>query len=177
MGAIPRILYRTLYVVIILLCGVWFGIQYATGAPQWGIFYLALLVVLIAIGILQYEPPERTDSTSIYDVEDAREAYTEGRITLTEMERRVNVALDPESKQLRKYVEEVNGVGPEISAALSAEYSSTEELSKALDSELEAIYGIGPNTARAIKQQFNHPEADEADEALEEADTGSQEKG
>ena len=161
MGTIPRILYRTLYVVMILLCGVWFGIQYVTGAPQWGLFYLALLVVFTAVGILQYESPERTDDTTIYDVEAAREAYTEGRITLTEMERRVNIALDPESKQLRRYVEEVKGVGPEISAALSAEYSSTEELSKASKSDLEEIYGIGPNTARAIKQQFNRREARE----------------
>ncbi|WP_240145853.1 helix-hairpin-helix domain-containing protein [Halococcus salsus] len=156
MDAIPRVLYHTLYVVMILFCGVWFGIQYATGTSWWSIIYLALLVVLTAVGILQYESPERTDDTTIYDVEAAREAYTEGRITLTEMERRVNIALDPESKQLRRYVEEVKGVGPEISAALSAEYSSTEELSKASKSDLEEIYGIGPNTARAIKQQFNH---------------------
>lgn len=172
MDAIPRVLYHTLYVVLLLLCGVWFGIQYAIGTSAWGLFYLALFVVLIAVMILQYKPPEQTDDTTIYNVEAAREAYSEGRITLTEMERRVNVALDPESKQLRRYVEEVNGVGPEISAALSAEYRSTEELSKASKSDLEAIYGIGPNTARAIKQQFAHREADEP----READEGSQEK-
>jgi hypothetical protein len=161
MGVIRGVLYHALYVIVLLFCGVWFGIQYATGTDPVGLFYLVLLVVIIAVGILQYQPPERTDDTTIYDVEAARRAYTEGRISLSEMERRVDVALDPQAKQLRKYVEEVNGVGPEISAALSAEYSSTEELSEATESDLETIYGIGPNTARAIKQQFSHQEAPE----------------
>lgn len=81
------------------------------------------------------------------------------------MERRVNIALDPQAKQLRKHVEDVHRVGPEISAALSAEYNTTEELANASQSDLEKIYGIGPNTAYAIKQRFNYAKSNEPPEA------------
>lgn len=167
MSTVRETLYHTIYVLMTLLCGVWFGIQYAIGTDPAGLFSLALVVVVIAVGVLQYQPPERTEDTTIYDVEAARKAYAEGRIPLTEMERRLDVALDPQSKQLRKYVEEVSGVGPEISAALSAEYRSTEALSKASKTDLKKIYGIGPNTSRAIKQQFSQPEANEEREAAD----------
>lgn len=164
MGAVREILYHTTFVLVVLLCGSWFGIQYATGTEPVNLILVALTVVMVAVGVLRYQSPDRTDNTTIYDVKAARRAYTEGRIPLEEMERRVNVALDPQSKQLRKYVEEVKGVGPEISAALSAEYRSTEDLSKASKTELEEIYGIGPNTAHAIKQQFEQSETDERTE-------------
>lgn len=109
--------------------------------------------------LLQYQPPEPTTTTNIYDVDVARTAYSEGNIPLEKMERRLDVALDPRSKQLRTYVEEANGVGSEISAALSAEHRTIEEVAHASQSDLEKIYGIDPNTARAIKQQFSHTES------------------
>lgn len=55
----------------------------------------------------------------IDDVEAAQWAYSNGGIPLSELERRMDVALDPEAQQLRELVEDVQGVGPETSALLA----------------------------------------------------------
>ena len=167
-----KIILQTIYVILVLFAGFTLGLGYAEGGNAIGLLIPATVVAVIAVGFLNISlPRERSDGT-IYDVEAARQAYSEGKIPLEEMERRIDVALDPRAKQLRKRVEDVNGVGPEISAALSAEYNTTEELAIATQSDLERIYGIGPNTAYAIKQRFDSAQStnspDTNDSALQE---------
>ncbi|EMA56019.1 helix-hairpin-helix domain-containing protein [Halococcus salifodinae] len=150
-----EVILQTIYVILVLLAGFGLGLGYVGGTDVVGLCILAAVVIVIAVGFLRIPPArERSDGT-IYDVDAARQAYTDGKISLEEMERRVNIALDPQAKELRKRVEDVNGVGPEISAVLSAEYNTTEELANTTQSDLERIYGIGPNTAYAIKQRFS----------------------
>ncbi|MFC6764035.1 helix-hairpin-helix domain-containing protein [Natrinema soli] len=139
--------------------------NYAIGMDPLGIAWIGSIITILAVTLLQYQPSEPTTNNSIYDVDAARKAYSDGKISLEEMERRVDVALDPRSKQLRTYAEEVRGVGPEISAALSGEYRTIEEVANASQSDLERIYGIGPNTAYAIKQQFSHEKSTPPSEA------------
>ena len=163
---------QTIYVILVLLAGFTLGLGYAEGGNVIGLFIPAITFIMIGVGLLNISPPEERSDVTIYDVEAARQAYSEGKIPLDEMERRVDVALDPQAKQLRKRVEDVNGVGPEISAALSAEYNTTEELAIATQSDLERIYGIGPNTAYAIKQRLDSAQStnspDTNDSALQE---------
>ena len=163
---------QTIYVILVLLAGFTLGLGYAEGGNVIGLFIPAITFIMIGVGLLNISPPKERSDGTIYDVEAARQAYSEGKIPLDEMERRVDVALDPQAKQLRKRVEDVNGVGPEISAALSAEYNTTEELAIATQSDLERIYGIGPNTAYAIKQRFDSAQSTESpdtnDSALQE---------
>ncbi|EMA43929.1 hypothetical protein C448_09285 [Halococcus morrhuae DSM 1307] len=164
-----KIVLQTIFIILVLLAGFTLGLGYAEGGNVIGLLIPATVVTMTAVGFLNVSPPKEQSDGTIYDVEAARQAYSEGKIPLNEMERRVDIALDPQAKQLRERVEDVNGVGPEISAALSAEYNTTEELATATQSDLERIYGIGPNTAYAIKQRFDSAQSTESPDANDSA--------
>jgi ERCC4-type nuclease len=94
----------------------------------------------------------RTEPTP---AEEAREAYRNDEITLEELERRLDVELDPEAERIRGVLERVNGVGPETSRTIAERFDSLEEVRRASQDELEAIHDVGPSTASAIKERLS----------------------
>jgi DNA ligase (NAD+) len=89
------------------------------------------------------------------DAERARRAYEEGRINEDELERRLDVALDPEVDRIREALEPINGVGPATSLTIAQEVDSLEALERATAEDLEEIHGVGPSTASAIKERLS----------------------
>ena len=109
---------------------------------------LALLLWFIIVeGALEDKPSE---------VEKAKDAYERGEISIDELDRRVELALDEEATRIREAVEPVNAVGPATSASIEEYYDTLEELRQASLEELEEIHGIGPSTAKAVKQRLTH---------------------
>jgi len=87
-------------------------------------------------------------------VEEIREAYARDRITEAEMERRLDVAVDPRTEQIQRAVEPVSGIGPETSLAIAAAFESERELREASSEDLEAVANVGPKRAEAIMQRL-----------------------
>jgi len=86
-------------------------------------------------------------------VENANAAYVRGEIDEQELERRLELALDPRAERIRETVEQVNGVGPATSAAIASEFESLESVRAANPAELESVNGVGPDRAEAIRDQ------------------------
>lgn len=170
---------RTLSAVVIaLISGVYIGLAYAFG-PIGALIALGELFGFASMGVglvlvlgLCLVLMSNWRSEEMSDAEAARNAYANGEIPLSEMERRLDVALDPEAQRLRTLVEDVKGVGPETSATIAAEYMTVDALENASSAELEKLYGIGPNTAHAIHQRFNYdpPSAQTTETAETESD-------
>jgi len=83
-------------------------------------------------------------------VEEIREAYARDRITEAEMERRLDVAVDPRTEQIQRAVEPVSGIGPETSLAIAAAFESERQLREASREDLEDVANVGPKRAEAI---------------------------
>jgi len=94
---------------------------------------------------------DRDDVQEESDVEAIRGAYVRGEIGVDEMERRLDLALDDRAQQIRERVEEVNGVGPETSAAIAQRFDSWADVVDADRDELEDVHGVGPATAEEIE--------------------------
>jgi hypothetical protein len=84
------------------------------------------------------------------DLAVARDLYVQGDIPLPEFERRVEFILDEDAQQIREVVEEINGVGPETSAALAAEFRDMDALASAPREDLQQAAGVGEQTAEDV---------------------------
>lgn len=135
--------------------------------------HLHLLAVwAVVFGLLATRrAPRRTD-----DVErdmllaDARRAYVEGRIDEAEYERRITLLLDRRARRIREVVEEVSGVGPELSAALALRFDSVDDLERASREDLEEIHGVGASTADALLAYLGDEDESDGVEPLAGAD-------
>ncbi len=87
-------------------------------------------------------------------VEEIRESYARGRITEAEMERRLEVAVDPRTEQIQRAVQPVSGIGPETSLAIAAAFESEGELREASREDLEDVANVGPKRAEAILERL-----------------------
>lgn len=119
------------------------------GPPDW--FSAVLLLVLGVAMLYDRVSPDEPDE---HTVEGAREAYTNGEITLDEYERRVALAVDPETDRIRAAVEPIAGVGEQTSRQLAREFDTLAELQDADREELEAVNRIGESRAKAILERL-----------------------
>lgn len=122
------------------------------GIVRWIVALAALLaLVFVAVGVVRdaRADAEATDEPDS-ELARARRAYVDGEIPLTEFEERAGLILDEDARDLRERVEQVNGVGPETSAALAEEFRTTKALARADPDEVTAVHGVGDSTAAAV---------------------------
>jgi ERCC4-type nuclease len=81
-----------------------------------------------------------------------RQQYERGEIDERELERRLDVAMDPEADRIRAVAERVNGIGEDTSWAVAAEFDSLREPREASREELEAIPNVGEQRAAALEE-------------------------
>jgi ERCC4-type nuclease len=113
------------------------------------------VLVLILVAVTYAHDYFSEDKHGEYSPEAAKNAYVDGEISLAEMERRLDLALDEQAAEVRESVERVNGIGPDTSAAIAAEFSSLSELQEASRDELEEINGIGGSRADAVLEYLS----------------------
>lgn len=154
---------RTLAALAVgLLSGAYVGLAYAFGVAGAFAALVELFGIVFTVGgllfvaVLAWILVTSGREDDVDDIEAARKAYSNGEIPLSELERRMDVALDPEAQRLRALVEDVPGVGPETSAALAGEFMSVDAIEEASRADLERVYGVGPNTAHAIYRRFTY---------------------
>lgn len=111
---------------------------------------LVTVLVVLAIVFFAAKGHLRDSNPGEDTVETAREAYVNGDIPLSEFERRAALALDEDAQQIRNTVEQVNGIGPDTSAAIAAEFDSLEELRTASTERLEGVAGVGEKRAEDV---------------------------
>jgi DNA integrity scanning protein DisA with diadenylate cyclase activity len=87
-------------------------------------------------------------------VEEIQLAYADGRLTEAEMERRLAVAVDPRTEQIRNAVEPVSGIGSETALNIAAEFESERELRGASREDLQEVPNVGPERASAIRDRL-----------------------
>jgi hypothetical protein len=83
-------------------------------------------------------------------VRDAHEAYVDGVIDEAELESRLERALDPDVRAIRRRFEPVDDVGPETCRRLADSFGTVASIERADASELEEVDGIGPERAASI---------------------------
>lgn len=84
------------------------------------------------------------------DLAQARDLYVTGEIPLSEFERRLDLILDEDAQQIRAAVEEINGIGPETSAAIASEFRNVEAVEQAPREDLADVPGVGEKKAEAV---------------------------
>jgi len=87
-------------------------------------------------------------------VEEIQLAYTEDRLSESEMERRLDLAVDPRTEQIRNAVEPVSGIGPETALNIAAEFESEHELREASRTDLQKVPNVGPERAEALRDRL-----------------------
>ena len=112
-----------------------------------GLFY-ALVFAVVAAGYVRDRVSSDPDP-----INELREQYERGEIDHAEYERRLEFHLDDRNEQIRRVVEDVNGVGEATSKAIAHEFSSLGELRSADQEELEAVNGVGEKTAEAVLER------------------------
>lgn len=80
--------------------------------------------------------------------------YAAGRIDEQEMERRLDVVLDPEAERIRAAAERVSGIGEQTSWDLAAEFDTLDELRAADRERLTTVSNIGAQRARALEEEL-----------------------
>ena len=119
--------------------------------PTWDAFETYLrpklpLRVRIALGDVDVQDP--------WTVEGLKASYVRDRISLPELERRLDVAVDDRVPRLRRSLESIGHVGPERSRQIAlAGYRSERQLREASRQDLEAIPDIGEQLAPAIERE------------------------
>lgn len=83
-------------------------------------------------------------------VERAKREFAAGDISEAEFHRRLELHLDERNEEIRTAVEEIDGVGEEMSKEVALRFESIDELADASREELEDIHGVGESTSRAI---------------------------
>jgi len=116
------------------------------------------LFAAILIGATGYR--SLIEATSESEVEATQRLYAQGEITLDELNRRLDVLLDPEAERIREAVEEVRGVGPETSAAIATEFGTLQAVRMSTPERLQEVHGVGPSTASALAEHLGR--ADDA---------------
>lgn len=111
------------------------------------------LIVLGAFTVL-YLRDEISSDPEPDSPEAARQAYQRGEITLDELERRLDVALDEDAQRIREAVEPIPGVGPALSTAIAERFDDVDEVRAASIAELESVPGVGGAKADAIKERL-----------------------
>lgn len=89
------------------------------------------------------------------DVEELKRMYAAGELPEDEFERRLDVALDPETEKIRAVVEPINGIGTGTGRALAREFDSLADLRAASEDELKEVPGIGDKYANQIRERLN----------------------
>lgn len=116
---------------------------------------LALVVIGAAVLVaIEAEVPSRIRAW--YDptpIEQARERYANGEITLAQFEQVVQRQC-PHTRKVREQLECINGVGPATSASIVDQFPTQAAIEAATADELESVHGVGPETAAAIRDQF-----------------------
>jgi uncharacterized Ntn-hydrolase superfamily protein len=87
-------------------------------------------------------------------VDDLRDRYVAGDLTLEEFEDRVALELDDRAQETRQRLERIDGIGPETSATIARQYRTLDELRDANHEEIEDVHGIGPSTSKAVKREL-----------------------
>jgi ERCC4-type nuclease len=83
--------------------------------------------------------------------EGIRLAYERGEIDHAELERRLDVVMDPEADRIREAVERVSGIGEATSWNIAAEFDSLRELREADREEIQRVPNIGEERAAALE--------------------------
>lgn len=91
-------------------------------------------------------------------VEKAKREFARDKISEAEFHRRLELHLDDRNERIRTAVEEVEGIGEELSKPLALRFDSLDELANADREDLEAIHGVGESTASAIEQHLDRAE-------------------
>jgi hypothetical protein len=86
-------------------------------------------------------------------VEEIQKWYVAGDIDELEMEKQLARALDPEFHELRERLEEVGGIGEDLSESVAIRFDSLEEVRKADSEELRRVSGVGEQRAEAIRER------------------------
>lgn len=91
------------------------------------------------------------EAVGLDEVEREQRLYATGAITMEEFERRVELILDERANRIRAAVEEVGGIGPELSTNVALEFDSLEELEHTSAEDLaDRVSGIGEAKAEAV---------------------------
>lgn len=94
-----------------------------------------------------------TEQTVENAAEKVRNRYVVGEIDEIEMEQQLARALDPEFHELRDRVEEIGGIGDDLSKAIAIRFDSVEDLRMADDEDLRRVNGVGEQRAEAIRER------------------------
>lgn len=86
------------------------------------------------------------------DRPDVVDDYLAGTITEDELERELEMDLDPEVQRLRQRLEGINGVGEETARDIVREFRSEHSLRQADREDVTDIHGIGPSTVDRLEQ-------------------------
>ena len=113
----------------------------------------SLYELLVIIAIILAATIRNRLSSDEDAVAEAKRLYAEGVIDESELERRIEEAVDDEFDQIRLVVEDVNGVGPATSKAIAREYDSLDELRMSDRERLEDVHGVGEKTAEAVLER------------------------
>ncbi|WP_226023229.1 helix-hairpin-helix domain-containing protein [Halomicrobium salinisoli] len=125
-----------------------------------GFFGVVWVIVIVSSAIADRLPLETRVDLGLEDLDDPRTveeirlAYARGELTEDEMERRLEVAVDPRTKTIRAAVEPVSGIGPEIAINIAAEFESERDLQEASREDLEEVPQVGPKRAEAILERL-----------------------
>lgn len=108
----------------------------------------------VACFVFETEPERsETEQTIEEAVAEIHEQYVTGEIDEIEMEQQLARALDPEFHELRDHVEEVSGIGNDLSEAIAIRFGSVDALRAADDEDLQRISGVGDQRAEAIRER------------------------
>ncbi len=89
-----------------------------------------------------------------WTAEGAAAAMNAGEISMDEQARRAAAAAEAPDG-FRNGLERVDGIGPELSGRVRAEYPGPEFIKNASAGELEEIHGVGESTAAELKERFS----------------------
>lgn len=99
----------------------------------------------------EWNKPNREPDTYI---DELRERYVSGELTIEEFETRVELTLDDDARELRTSLEAINGIGPETSAVIAQEFGTVDAIANADRDALEDVHGVGEKTAEQIREKF-----------------------
>jgi len=114
-------------------------------------FFGVVWAVILGLNLVE-RVVDDSDRDARDDPAAAQDAYVRGEIDEIELERRLELALDPRAEEIRETVERVDGIGPATSASIAMHFEDVDDLRDADRDDLEAIHGVGPQTSRAVDE-------------------------
>ncbi len=94
------------------------------------------------------------DEPDEWTPEGSAAAYSRGEISRDEHARRSAAAIEA-GEEFRTALERVDGIGPELSGPIRAEFPGEEFIRNASEEELAEVHGVGESKAAALKQRFS----------------------